>query len=44
MNFYVVFCKNRKKFEKYIKVNRIEVCIPTHRDCAKTQSLLPFIT
>lgn len=23
MNFYIVFCKTRKKFEKYIKVNRI---------------------
>jgi len=24
MDFYVVFCKNRKKFEKYVKVNRIK--------------------
>ena len=23
MNFYIVFCKNRKKFDKYVKVNRI---------------------
>ena len=23
MNFYVVFCRNRKKFDKYVKVNRI---------------------
>lgn len=23
MNFYVVFVKNRKKFEKYVKINRI---------------------
>lgn len=24
MDFYVVFCKNRKKFDKYVKVNRIK--------------------
>lgn len=24
MNFYVVFCKNKKKFDKYIKVNKIK--------------------
>jgi len=24
MNFYVVFCKNKKKFDKYVKVNRIK--------------------
>lgn len=24
MDFYIVFCKNRKKFDKYIKVNRIK--------------------
>jgi len=23
MNFYIVFCKTRKKFDKYIKINRI---------------------
>lgn len=23
MNFYMVFCKQRKKFDKYIKINRI---------------------
>jgi len=23
MKFYIVFCKNRKKFDKYVKVNRI---------------------
>ena len=23
MNFYMVFCKSRKKFDKYIKINRI---------------------
>lgn len=23
MNIYVVFCKNRKKFDKYVKVNKI---------------------
>jgi hypothetical protein len=23
MNFYIVFCKSRKKFDKYVKVNRI---------------------
>jgi hypothetical protein len=24
MNFYIVFCKSRRKFDKYIKVNRIK--------------------
>ncbi len=24
MNFYIVFCKNRKKFDKYVKVNKIK--------------------
>lgn len=24
MNFYIVFCKNRKKFDKYIKINKIK--------------------
>ena len=24
MNFYLVFCKTRKKFDKYIKVNKIK--------------------
>jgi hypothetical protein len=24
MNFYIVFCKNRKKFDKYVKINRIK--------------------
>lgn len=24
MNFYIVFVKNRKKFDKYVKVNRIK--------------------
>lgn len=24
MDLYIVFCKNRKKFEKYVKVNRIK--------------------
>lgn len=24
MDFYIVFCKNRKKFDKYVKVNRIK--------------------
>lgn len=23
MNFFLVFCKNRKKFDKYVKLNRI---------------------
>lgn len=23
MNFYIVFCKNRKKIDKYIKINKI---------------------
>ena len=23
MNFYIVFCKTRKKFDKYIKINKI---------------------
>jgi hypothetical protein len=23
MNFYIVFCKTKKKFEKYVKINRI---------------------
>ena len=23
MNFYMVFCKQRKKFDKYVKINRI---------------------
>lgn len=23
MNFYIVFCKSRKKFDKYIKVNKV---------------------
>lgn len=23
MNFYMVFCKSRKKFDKYIKINRV---------------------
>lgn len=23
MNFFLVFCKSRKKFEKYVKINRI---------------------
>jgi len=24
MNFYVTMCKNRKKFDKYVKVNRVK--------------------
>ena len=24
MNFYIVFTKNRKKFDKYVKVNKIK--------------------
>jgi hypothetical protein len=24
MNFYLVFCKNRKKFDKYVKINRVK--------------------
>jgi len=24
MNFYIVFCKNKKKFDKYVKVNKIK--------------------
>ena len=24
MNFYVTLCKNRKKFDKYVKINRIK--------------------
>jgi len=23
MNLYLVFCKNKKKFDKYVKINRI---------------------
>jgi len=23
MNFYIVFCKSKKKFDKYIKINRV---------------------